>query len=213
MNDFFSFVKEILDEVAVAYRYAELDFYKLKTEVLSLISNASNKGYYSNPDFCSLSIHIENRFETDVIIEAYYNKGNGKYQRFKKTLDLGTLTNIPDIVKSRLQKDGGDIQIKLTDLDKLRSVQEKDITPTVEFRKLYEFYIKDAKGVPVRKELHITDELFYYTVAVAYVYEDETKDIRVKRYGKILNLPNEVIEKIASNEENSCYIDVTKSQK
>lgn len=211
MSELFSFIKEVFEVVADCYKYAELDFYKLKSEVVSQLEKAKNRGY-DMPDYGSLSIKVISRIETSVIIETYYNKGNGKYQKFKKILDLGELTNIPRVVKSRLDRTG-EVDIKLSDFKNLYSVSERDIINTVNFDNLYNFTLKDAKGIPIKKELHITDELFYYKVVMVYVYEIEHKDIRVKYFGNIIDIPVEIIEKISSNEDKSCILDVTNTNK
>lgn len=207
MGEIFSFIKDVLEVVTDAYKYAELDFYKLKTEVLSLINKAQNKGY-GYPDYGSLSIKVVNRYETTVVIESYYNKGNGKFQKFKKTLDLGMLKNIPVSVKERLNRNG-EVSIKLSDFDNLGRVSEKETTPSVDFERIYRSTITNAKAVPNKKELHITDELFYYKVSMVYVYDNGDEEIRTKYYGYINNIPKEVADKIASDEDKSCYIDVT----
>lgn len=211
MSELFSFIKDVFEVFADAYKYAELDFFKLKTEVLSLIKKAKSNGY-GTPDYASLYIKVENRYETIAVIEIYYNKGNGKFQKFKKTIDLGVLTNIPQTIKERLDRDG-EVAIKLSDFNNMISVVENDIVPNVEFKHLYSFSLKNAKGVPVKKELHITDELFYYKVVLVYIYENGEKELRVKYFGQIVGLPEEVINKITTNEEKSCYIDVTNSTK
>ena len=207
MSELFSFIKEIFEVVADCYKYAELDFYKLKSEVVSQLDKAKNRGY-GMPDYGSLSIKVKSRIETSVLIETYYNKGNGKYQKFKKTLDLGELTNIPSVVKSRLDRTG-EVDIKLSDFNNLYSLNERDIINTVDFKNLYNFTLKNAKGIPVKKELHITDELFYYKVVLVYVYENEPKEIRIRKFDTFSMNPVEVIEKIASNEDKSCFLDVT----
>lgn len=204
MSNLFSFIKDVIEEFSVAYKYAELDFYKLKTDVISLINNAKNKGY-GNPDFCSMQIKVVSKIETSVIIEAYYKKVNGKYQKFTKTLDIGKLTNVPQLVSERLASNG-EVNVKLTDFINLYSVKEDDITPTVEFKNLYGFSLKNAKGIPVRKELHIKDELFYYKAVLVYIYENGEKEMRIKHFGNILDMPEEVAAKIASNEDKACFI-------
>lgn len=209
MSELFSFIKDAFEVFADAYKYAELDFYKLKSEIIALLSKAKNKGY-GTPDYCSLSIDVVNKYETTVVIEAYYNKTNGKYQKFKKTLDLGSLTNIPRIVKDRLDK-VGNVSIKLSDFNNLYTISENDIIPTIEFKLLYNFSLRNAKSTPVKKELHITDELFYYKIILVYVYETGEKEMRVKYFGNIQGIPSEIIDKISSNEDKSCFIDVTNS--
>lgn len=208
MNGFISLVKDLLDEFSEAYKYAELDFYKLKTEVVELMNKAKAKGY-GNPDYCEMSIKVINRLETNVTIQTYYKESNGKVRRFTKKLDLGKLVNIPTVVKTRLDKDP-EVTIKLTDFEKLYEVEEKDITSTVDFNNLYKFTLKNAKGTPTRKELHIKDNLFYYQVVLVYVYADGQKELRDKYFGLIENLPQEVQDKIESTEERACFIDVTK---
>lgn len=207
MNSIVSFVKDLLDEFSEAYKYAELEFFKLKSEVIELINKAKAKGY-GNPDYCELSIKVVNRIETNVIIEAYYKDGNGKFRRFTKKIDLGKLVDIPSVVKARLEKDS-EVSIKLSDFHKLYEVEEKDITPSVDFKNLETFSLKNAKGMPARKELHIKDNLFYYQVVLVYVYLDGEKELRVKNFGIIENLPKEVLDKIESSEEKACFIDVT----
>ena len=204
MSNLFSFIKDVIEEFSVAYKYAELDFYKLKSDVISLINNAKNKGY-GNPDFCSMQIKVISKIETSVIIEAYYKKVNGKYQKFTKTLDIGKLTNVPQLVSERLTS-VGEVAIKLTDFINLYSVKEDDIIPTVEFKNLYGFSLKNAKGFPARKELHIKDELFYYKVVLVYVYENGEKEMRIKHFGNILDMPEEVATKITSSEDKACFI-------
>lgn len=208
MGGILSFVKDLLDEFSEAYKYAELEFYKLKTEVLELMNKAKSKGF-GNPDYCEMSIKVVNRLETNVTIQTYYMENNGKVRRFTKKLDLGKLVNIPSVVKARLDKDP-EVTIKLTDFEKLYEVEEKDITPSVDFNNLYKFTLKNAKGTPTCKELHIKDNLFYYQVVLVYVYADGQKELRDKYFGLIENLPKEVQDKIESTEERACFIDVTK---
>ena len=207
MKSVISLVKEFLDEFSEAYKYAELEFYKLMPEVLELINKAKSKGY-GNPDYCELSINVVNRMETGVTIQSYYKENNGKFRRFTKKLDLGALVNIPNIVKKRLEK-SSEVSIQLTDFQKLYDVNEKDIIPTVEFKHLYSFTLKGAKATPIRKELHIKDNLFYYQVVLVYVYENGEKEIRNKYFGIIQDLPEEILDKIETTDEKACYIDVT----
>lgn len=207
MGNIISIIKDFLEEFSEAYKYAELDFYKLKSEVLFLMDKAKEKGF-DNPDYCEMTIKVVNKTQTKVSIQTYY-KVNEKFRRFSKELDLGILVNIPAVVKNRL-KENNEVKIRLTDFDNLYSVNEKDIIPTVEFEHLYHFTLKNAKGTPVRKELHIKDELFYYQVVLVYVYDNgEKNDCRVKNFGNIKNIPQEVISKITSTEEKACFIDVT----
>lgn len=204
MSNLFSFIKEVIEEFSIAYKYAELDFYKLKSDVISLIDNAKSKGY-GNPDYCSMQIKVINKIETSIVIEAYYKKFNGKYQKFTKTLDIGKLVGVPQLVNERLNS-VGEVCVKLNDFMNLYSVKEDDIVPSIEFKNLYGFSIKHAKDIPTRKELHIKDELFYYTVVLVYIYENGEKEMRIKHFGNILKLPEEVALKIASSEENACFI-------
>lgn len=208
-NNLISAFMDLLDEFAEAYKYAELDFYKLKTEVIELIDKAKSKGY-GNPDYCEMSIQIVDRFETDVTIQLIYNGYEGKYYRFKKKIDLGKLTNIPFTVRNRLATTG-EVTIKLSDFPSLYSIRESIIIPTVEFKHLYAFSLKNAKGVPVNKELHIQDELFYYHVTLVYVYENEEKETRSKYFGNILNMPSDIQEKIALSEDKTCHLNIPKT--
>lgn len=207
MDTIISKIKDFLDEFAAAYKYAELDFYKLKTEVVELIDKAKTKGY-GNPDYCEMSIKVVDRFETNVEIQVIYKNGDGKFYRFKKTLDVGKLTNVPSLVKNRLSANG-EVAIKLSDFSNLYEIKETSITPTVEFKHLNTFTLKNAENTPVKKELHIKDNLFYYQVVLVYVYANGEKEIRNKYFGNILELPQPIIEKIASTPEHACFLDVT----
>ena len=91
----------------------------------------------------------------------------------------------------------------------MKSVSERDIEPKVEFKHLYAFKLKNSTKVPLGKELHITDELFYYKVVLVYIYDNGERNMKVKYFGYIDGLPNEVVEKIESSEDRSCYMDVT----
>ena len=205
MERLFSFIKEVVQEFSTAYKYAELDFYKLKSDVISLINNAKEKGY-GNPDYCSMKIDIISNIETNVVIDAYYKKGNnGKYQKFTKTLDIGMLTNIPCQVKNRLDK-FRNVEVKLDDFMGLYSVKENDIIPSVLFNHLYTFKLSNVKEVPIRKELHIKDNLFYYEVVLVYVFANGDKKMKVKHFGNIINMPEEVENKISSTEDRACFI-------
>ena len=207
MNDLISFLRGCLDAFQVAYKYAELDFYKLRGEVISLLDKARIKGY-SYPDYCEMRIQIINSFETNVTIQSFYKGENGKFYRFKKDLDLGKLSNIPYVVKKRLDADG-EVSIKLTDFTSLYAIGDNQIVPVGDFKRLHIFTFKDAQGDPVRKEMYIKDDLFYYTVKCSYVYENGEKETRIKYYGVIQNLPQDVIERINNDEEKECFIDVT----
>lgn len=207
MQNFLSFLKECLDAFQVAYKYAELDFYKLRGEVTSLLDKARSKGY-GYPDYCEMKIQVVNSYETDVVIQAFYKGNNGQYYRFKKDLDLGKLVNVPFIVKNRLNSEKK-VTIKLTDFHSLYSIGENEIIPVVDFKRLHLFTFKDAKGVPNRKEIHIKDDLFYYTVMCSYIYDNGERETRIKYYGAIPNLPHDIIEKINNDSEKECIIDVT----
>ena len=206
MNNFFSAIKDILDEVAEAYKYAELDFYKLKGEIISLIDKAKSKGY-GNPDYCEVNIVVVDRFETNVKIHIYYKGTEGKFHRFMKKLDLGKLTNIPNIIKARLANIG-EVSFKLSDYHSLYSINESLISPNVDFKYLYSFTLKDARTIPSRKELHIKDELFYYKVDLVYVYDDGQTERRVKYFGTILNMPADVQEQIVNSDDHGCSLDI-----
>lgn len=206
---FFSAIKDFLDEFAEAYKYAELNFYQLKTEVVELLDKAKSKGY-GNPDYCEMSIQVVDRFETDVTIQLIYKGKEGKFHRFKKKLDLGKLTNIPNVVRTRLANTG-EATIKLSDYQNLYMVRESNIVDNVDFKHLYAFSLKNARGIPAHKELHIKDELFYYQVSLVYVYNDGDKEVRNKYFGTILNMPTEVQEKIAASEDKACYLNIKNS--
>jgi len=171
------------------------------------LAKASRKGY-KNPDICSLTIKVENRMLTIVMIDAYYNKGNGKYQKFCNKLDIGTLTNVPVNVSNRLKSDK-ELVIKLSDLDSFMAVKQDEIVPSVKFDDLYHFRLKDITAVPVKKEVHITDNLFYYKVVLVYKYVNGTMDTKIKFFGNIENIPSEVNEKLLSDDDRSCFLDVT----
>lgn len=207
MQNFLSFLKECLDAFQVAYKYAELDFYKLRGEVTSLLDKARSKGY-GNPDYCEMNIQVVNSYETDVTIQSFYKGNNGKYYRFKTDLDLGKLTNVPYIVRSQLRNEK-EVTIRLTDFHTLYAIGDNEIVPMGDFKRLHIFTFKDAKGVPSRKEMLIKDDLFYYTVKCSYIYDNGEKETRIKYYGTIQNLPQDIIDKINNDSEKECIIDVT----
>lgn len=214
MNDYnvmtiLEIFKNSLEAFSDAYKYSEFDFYKLKGEIIRLLGDANAKGY-DNPAYCDLSINVKSAFETDVIIQVFYRNTDGRFYRFKRILDIGKLVNIPHVVVNEL---GGkkEIIIKLSDLYKLYEVKEEDIIPTVDFNNLYIFSFKNAKFQPKRKEVYIHDELFYYIAEVSYIYDHGERETRRKYYGKILNLPKDIIDKISSSEDHSCLLDVTNS--
>ena len=207
MQNLLSLIKDAFDAFQVAYKYAELDFYKLRSEVISLLDKARTKGY-GNPDYCEITINVVNSFETDVTIQSFYRKENGRFYRFKKDLDLGKLTNIPYVVNNRLRSDK-EVSIRLTDFQTLYSVREEEINPSGDFNRLHIFTFKDAKSSPIRKEMSIKDELFYYVVKCTYVYENGERETRTKYYGTIINLPQDIIDRIESDDNKECILDVT----
>lgn len=207
MQNLLSFLKECLDAFQVAYKYAELDFFKLRGEITSLLDKARAKGY-GNPDYCEMNIQIKSSFETDVTIQSFYKGNNGKYYRFKKNLDLGKLTNIPHIINNRI-KNEKEVTIKLTDFQNLYTIGDDEITPIGDFKRLHIFTFKDAKGTPTSKEMLIKDELFYYMVKCSYIYDNGEKETRIKYYGTIQNLPQDIIDKINYDSEKECIINIT----
>lgn len=209
MQRLFSFLKECLDAFQVAYKYAELDFFKLRGEVTTLLDKARSKGY-GNPDYCEMRIQIVDSFQTIVSIQSFYKGNNGKFYRFKSDLDLGKLTNVPYIVQSQLRMNE-EVTIRLTDFNNLYSIGDNEIIPVGDFKRIHIFTFKDALSVPVRKEIFIRDDLFYYTVKCSYIYENGEKETRVKYYGSILNLPQDIIDNISNDSEKECVIDVTNS--
>ncbi len=209
-NNFLSFLHECLEAFEVAYKYAELDFFKLRSEVISLLDKARAKGY-GNPDYCEMKISVINSHETDVNIQAIYKGLNEKYYRFKKDLDLGCLINIPHTIKSKLQNER-EVTIRLTDFQSLYTIGENQITPRGDFKNIQVFTFKNVEKTPIRKEVYIKDELFYYVVKCTYVYENEERETRQKYYGFIQNLPEEIISRLDSDEEKECTIDVTQNE-
>lgn len=208
-NNFLSFLKDCLDAFQEAYKYAELDFYKLRGEVIILLDKARAKGY-GNPDYCELKIQVINSYETDVLIQAFYRGADGKFYRFKKDLDLGKLVNIPHAVKQKLS-DEKEVTIRLTDFQNLYSIGENLIVPVGDFRNIQVFTFKNVERIPIRKEVFIKDELFYYVVKCTYVYDNEERETRAKYYGTIKNLPDEIIDKLNIEEEKECTLDVTQN--
>lgn len=196
-------IKNFLEAWDEAYKYAELDFYKLRNEVIALLDKARTKGY-NNPDYCEIRVHVVNSFETDVFIEAYY-KRDGKFFRFKKNLDLGKLTSVPFIVANEL-KTKGEVSIKLSDYQSLYSVKDESIVPKGDFRNIHSFTFKGVSTIPERKEISIKDELFYYVVDCSYIFQDGRKETRRKIYGNIINLPEDVKNTILSSDDNSCQM-------
>lgn len=207
MNKILSLISDVIDEITSAYKYAEYDFYKLITDVLELLDQASSKGY-KDPDACSLTIKVVNKLLTTVVIDSYYKKSNGKYQKFSKKLDIGTLSNVPTNVRKRLENNK-ELVIKLSDLDSFKTVKQDEIIPSVLFSNLYNFKFKDVTETPQKKELHITDNLFYYKVVFVYKYDNGVTNTKVKFFGHIEELPAEINDKILSNDDRSCFLDVT----
>lgn len=207
MKRLISIIADVIEEITSAYKYAEYDFYKLVNDVSSLLEQANSKGY-NNPDACSLSIKVVNKLLTTAIIDSYYRKDNGKFQKFSKKLDIGKLTNVPINVQKRLdiQKE---LLIKLSDLDTFRSIKVEDIIPSVLFSNLYNFKLKDIVEIPQKKELHITDNLFYYKVVFVYKYDSGIINSRIKYFGHIDDLPLEINERLLSNDDRTCSLDVT----
>ncbi|MBD5325235.1 MAG: hypothetical protein HDS04_00975, partial [Bacteroides sp.] len=194
------FISNFLSAWDEAYKYAELDFYKLRNEVTSLLDRARSKGY-ANPDYCEIRIHIVNSYKTDVFVEAYY-KRDGKFFRFKKNLDLGKLVNIPCTIASVL-REKGEVSVKLSDFQSLYSIKDDVIKPVGDFRGIHSFTFSGVSEQPVSKELVIKDELFYYQVDCSYVYTSGRKEIRTKYFGYITNLPEDVKNSILSSEDHS----------
>ena len=188
-----------------AYKYAELDFYKLRNEVTSLLDQARSKGY-ANPDYCELRIHVVNSYETSAQIEAYY-KRDGKFFRFKKNLDLGQLVNVPYTVASELRRKG-EVSVKFSDFQTLYSIKDDAITPKGDFRCIHSFTFSGVSIQPMSKELTIKDELFYYKVDCSYIYHDGHKETRTKYYGSIANLPEDVKNAIDNSDCHSCHMTV-----
>lgn len=206
MNTLKTRIGSFLEAFADAYKYAELDFYKLRGEILTLLNRARSKGY-ENPDYCELTITIASRIETDVTISAFYKSSDGKFYRFKRALDLGRLVNIPHIVNERLKK-GEPVSIRISDFQSLYAISENDINPSGDFNKIQIFTFKDVTVSPKRKEISIKDELFYYVVNCTYIYEDR-RDTRTKYYGTLRNLPDDIIQKISTSENHECSVEIT----
>lgn len=206
MNRILEKLNDVLEAFAEAYKYAELDFYKVKSEVVTLMDKARGKGY-DYPAYCELKIEIINNFETDVTIQNIY-KRDGKFFRFKKTIDVGKLVNIPHVVRKKLEQDHS-ITIKLEDFQNLYAVNENEIKSTVAFKSLETFTFKGVSDTPVQKTLTIQDELFYYSVLATYVFADGSKKSSKKYYGDIIGLPENLISEISQSEELKCTIDVS----
>lgn len=202
-----SFIADVIEEISSAFKYAEYEFYKLISDVNSLLDQASRHGYH-NPSICSFTIKRINKSVTSVTIEAYYDKGNRKYHKFSKKLDIGELKNVPLNVCNRLNTDK-ELTIKLSDMETFRSINQEEIIPTIHFNDLYNFKLKNIDFVPDKKELHITDNLFYYKVVLVYKYQDGGMDSKIIYCGYIQNLPSEINDKISSSSDRSCFIDVT----
>lgn len=199
------FLKDFMDAFAEAYKYAELDFYKLRNEIIALLNKARAKGY-NFPDYCELQIKVTNKFQTDVSIEAYY-KVNGKYYRFKKVLDVGELTRIPVVIKNELTT-RREVSVKLADFQSLYTVQDWEIVPTGDFKRLQMFTFKGNAQTPASKELLIKDCLFYYEVVCTYVYSDGSRESRRKYYASIANLPKDIKNTIVCSDDHICLLNV-----
>ncbi|MDD5791005.1 MAG: hypothetical protein PUD22_00275 [Erysipelotrichaceae bacterium] len=203
-------IRSILDAFAEAYKYAEFDFYKIKTEVINLLKVANEKGY-STPMYCEVAIDVINKHRTDVLIQLIYNK-EGKYIRFKKNLDLGMIVNIPIVVKNRLDQESK-VTFKIEDIQGLYVIAESDIKTSIEYKSLETFKFTNIKEEPIQKILTIKDDLFYYTVECVCAFDDGRKETRKKYYAEIRNLPIEVINKILASDDYQCSLDVTHANK
>lgn len=118
------------------------------------------------------------------------------------------MSNVPTNVRKRLDVEK-ELTIRLSDLDSFKSVRQDEIIPSVLFSNLYNFKLKDVTETPQKKELHITDNLFYYKVVFVYKYDNGVTNTKVKFFGHIEELPSEINEKILSNDDRSCFLDVT----
>lgn len=194
-------ISNFLSAYEEAYKYAELDFYKLRNEVIAILDRARSKGY-ANPSYCELHIHVVNSFQTDVLIETYY-KRDDKFFRFKKELDLGKLVNVPYTVASELSRKG-EVSIKLSDFQTLYSIKDEAIIPQGDFRRIHSFTFTGVTVQPMSKELSIKDELFYYQVDCSYIYKEGHRETRTKYYGLLTNLPDDVKNAILTSEDHSC---------
>lgn len=205
-----SIFKNCLEAFAEAYKYAEFDFYKIKTEVINLLKVANGRGY-SIPMYCEVAIDVVNKHHTDVLIQLIYNK-DGKYIRFKKSLDLGVLVNIPLVVKNRLDQDSK-VTFKIEDIQGLYVIGENDIKTSVEYKALETFKFTNISEEPTQKILTIKDDLFYYIVECTCVFDGGRKETRKKYYAEIQNLPSEIIDKIITSDDYQCSLDVTHANK
>lgn len=210
MKQIIDFLKDCLDVFSDAYKYAELDFFKLRNEITSLLDKARSKGY-DEPAYCELIIDQRSSYETLVLIQVFY-KRNGKFYRFKKELDLGALVNVPLTVKNKLNADSK-VTIKLSDFHSLYSVRDTDIKPAVEFDYLQgNAHIGgDMKNVvPLKTLLSIKDELFYYVVELSCYYDNNHEETRVKYFASIKNLPMDIQNGLNNSEEKRVTIEINK---
>lgn len=206
--------KEFYEAYSDALRYAEYEFYKLKDDIVNLLRQANSRGY-NNPDYCQLTIDVKNSNQTIVKIELYFKKSGSKVQRFSRTLDLGSLVLVPELIKEKLKREHFlTIELDVNDLRSIYGISTSEITAQERFENLERFNFKGIQRKATRKELSIKDDLFYYTVEATCYYNDdsfggEQKETKRRYFGYIKNMPPSVLKIISSDPDHVVVLDVT----
>lgn len=218
MSKFLDFFKEVTEAYSDALKYAEYECFKLKEDIVSLLKQANSKGY-SNPDYCKMDIEVVNTWQTIVNIELIYRKTSSTVQRFTRTLDLGKIKYMPELMKSQLALSSKfSVELDVEDLSSLYSISASDVTPEISFDSLEIFNFKNISQQPIKKELFIKDDLFYYIVEATGYFENEisgtvTKETKRRYIGSIKNLPASVQNQIIQDPDHSVLLDVTSKSK
>ena len=209
---FESFFANLKDEYLFALKYAELEFFKLKDEIVDLLKVADSKGY-SNPEYGSIEIEVIDSLQTTVCIDLYFKKVNHYAQKFSKKLDVGKLIFIPGIIEGKIIRDKKvKIELDMNDMHSIYMVSSKNIWSTNTFKELVNFKFKNEERIPVYKEVSIKDELFYYIVDVTCYYDEKrnVKETRRRYVGYIKNIPADVLLSINDDPDRKVTLDVTK---
>ena len=209
MAKFLDKFKEISDGFKSIIEHTEYECYKLKDDIVKLLSIANEQGY-SNPVVSELSIKVVNKFQTIVRIDIYFDGNIKRYLKFSSTLDLGRLVCVPLSLENRLIN-AGEVKIALdtNDFNSLFVVSTSQIRSEDDFDKLKLVTLKDVLQIPIQKQLRIKDRLFYYEVEGTYVFKDGTKASRKLYIGHIKNMPKQVQERILQDPDLEVTIDVT----
>ena len=205
MGKFFDIIKD-------AFKHASFDFYKFRDEINDLIKEGKKRGY-DDLGYCDLKISALTGGECEAEIRLYYRTDRtDKFYQLTRKLELGEIVNIPDKIDMVLRKDKA-VQIKIDNILGLMSSADEKVRPPFPFEKLYSSSKKIEENfkfetTPIERRIKIQDELFFMRVIFIYVFDDGKTQSKTFCLAKIINLPDEIKEKIDSSEDNTCIISV-----